>query len=54
MNGLLRPLMAVTMALTMGGTIAGRDVERQALCAPEVAATLQEHGVHLVTYAALQ
>jgi len=31
-----------------------RDVERQALCAPEVAATLQEHGVHLVTYAALQ
>jgi predicted glycoside hydrolase/deacetylase ChbG (UPF0249 family) len=31
-----------------------RDVERQALCAPEVAATLREHGVHLVTYAALQ
>lgn len=30
-----------------------RDVERQALCAPEVAALLQEHGVQLVTYAAL-
>jgi predicted glycoside hydrolase/deacetylase ChbG (UPF0249 family) len=31
-----------------------RDVERQALCAPEVAAMLQEQGVRLVTYAALQ
>ena len=31
-----------------------RDVERQALCAPEVAAALREQGVQLVTYAALQ
>jgi predicted glycoside hydrolase/deacetylase ChbG (UPF0249 family) len=31
-----------------------RDVERQALCAPEVAAMLREQGVRLVTYAALQ
>ncbi len=31
-----------------------RDVERQALCAPEVAARLQEEGVQLVTYAALE
>jgi chitin disaccharide deacetylase len=30
-----------------------RDVEREALCAPEVAATLQETGVQLVTYAAV-
>jgi predicted glycoside hydrolase/deacetylase ChbG (UPF0249 family) len=30
-----------------------RDVERQALCAPEVAARLREHGVQLVTYAAV-
>jgi chitin disaccharide deacetylase len=30
-----------------------RDVERQALCAPEVATRLQEEGVQLVTYAAL-
>jgi predicted glycoside hydrolase/deacetylase ChbG (UPF0249 family) len=31
-----------------------RDVERQALCTPEVATRLREHGVRLVTYAALQ
>ena len=31
-----------------------RDVERQALCAPEVAAMLREHGVQLVTYAAVR
>jgi predicted glycoside hydrolase/deacetylase ChbG (UPF0249 family) len=31
-----------------------RDVERQALCAPEVVAMLREQGVQLVTYAALQ
>jgi predicted glycoside hydrolase/deacetylase ChbG (UPF0249 family) len=31
-----------------------RDVERQALCAPEVAAMLREQGVQLVTYAVLQ
>ena len=31
-----------------------RDVERQALCAPEAAALLREQGVQLVTYAALQ
>ncbi len=31
-----------------------RDVERQALCAPEVAATLWEKGVQLVTYAAVR
>jgi chitin disaccharide deacetylase len=31
-----------------------RDVERQALCAPEVAATLREHEVQLVTYAAVR
>jgi predicted glycoside hydrolase/deacetylase ChbG (UPF0249 family) len=31
-----------------------RDVERQALCAPEVAAMLRQQGVQLVTYAALQ
>jgi predicted glycoside hydrolase/deacetylase ChbG (UPF0249 family) len=31
-----------------------RDVERQALCTPEVAARLREQGVRLVTYAALQ
>jgi chitin disaccharide deacetylase len=31
-----------------------RDVERQALCAPEVAAGLREQRVQLVTYAALQ
>jgi chitin disaccharide deacetylase len=31
-----------------------RDVERQALCAPEVAATLQGKGIQLATYAALQ
>lgn len=30
-----------------------RDVERQALCAPEVAARLWEQGVELVTYAAV-
>ena len=30
-----------------------RDVERQALCAPEVAARLQERGIQLVTYAAV-
>jgi predicted glycoside hydrolase/deacetylase ChbG (UPF0249 family) len=30
-----------------------REVERQALCAPEVAAALQASGVSLVTYAAL-
>lgn len=30
-----------------------RDVEREALCAPEVAATVQETGVQLVTYAAV-
>jgi predicted glycoside hydrolase/deacetylase ChbG (UPF0249 family) len=30
-----------------------RDVERQALCAPEVAARLREQGVQLVTYAAV-
>ena len=30
-----------------------RDVERQALCTPEVAATLQERGMQLVTYAAV-
>jgi predicted glycoside hydrolase/deacetylase ChbG (UPF0249 family) len=30
-----------------------RDVERQALCAPEVAAMLGEQGVQLVTYAVL-
>jgi predicted glycoside hydrolase/deacetylase ChbG (UPF0249 family) len=30
-----------------------RDVERQALCAPEVAAGLWEQGVQLVTYAAV-
>jgi chitin disaccharide deacetylase len=30
-----------------------RDVERQALCAPEVATTLREKGVELVTYAAV-
>jgi chitin disaccharide deacetylase len=29
-----------------------RDIERQALCAPEVAARLREKGVELVTYAA--
>jgi predicted glycoside hydrolase/deacetylase ChbG (UPF0249 family) len=31
-----------------------RDVERQALCAPEVVATLRARGVELVTYAAVQ
>lgn len=31
-----------------------RDVERQALCAPEVAATMRECDVQLVTYAAVQ
>jgi predicted glycoside hydrolase/deacetylase ChbG (UPF0249 family) len=31
-----------------------RDVERQALCAPEVAAMLRQQAVQLVTYAALQ
>jgi chitin disaccharide deacetylase len=31
-----------------------RDVERQALCAPEVAARLRELGIRLVTYAAVQ
>ena len=31
-----------------------RDVERQALCAPEVAARVREEGVRLVTYAAVQ
>jgi predicted glycoside hydrolase/deacetylase ChbG (UPF0249 family) len=31
-----------------------RDVERQALCAPEVAARLQECEVELITYAAVQ
>lgn len=31
-----------------------RDVERQALCAPEVAATLRENEVQLVTYAAVE
>jgi chitin disaccharide deacetylase len=31
-----------------------RDVERQALCAPEVASTLRAQGVQLVTYAAVQ
>ena len=31
-----------------------RDVERQALCAPEVATRLRQQGVQLVTYAALQ
>jgi chitin disaccharide deacetylase len=31
-----------------------RDVERQALCAPEVASRLRQQGVQLVTYAALQ
>jgi predicted glycoside hydrolase/deacetylase ChbG (UPF0249 family) len=31
-----------------------RDVERQALCAPEVPTRLREQGVRLVTYAALQ
>jgi chitin disaccharide deacetylase len=31
-----------------------RDVERQALCAPEVAAALRQRGVELVTYAAVQ
>jgi chitin disaccharide deacetylase len=31
-----------------------RDVERQALCAPEVAAALREQGIRLVTYAAVQ
>jgi predicted glycoside hydrolase/deacetylase ChbG (UPF0249 family) len=30
-----------------------RDVERQALCAPEIAATLQEQGIQLVTFAAV-
>jgi predicted glycoside hydrolase/deacetylase ChbG (UPF0249 family) len=30
-----------------------RDVERQALCAPQVAARLREQGVELVTYAAV-
>jgi predicted glycoside hydrolase/deacetylase ChbG (UPF0249 family) len=30
-----------------------RDVERQALCAPEVAARLREQGVELVTYVAV-
>jgi chitin disaccharide deacetylase len=31
-----------------------RDVERQALCAPEVATRLRQQGIQLVTYAALQ
>jgi chitin disaccharide deacetylase len=31
-----------------------RDVERQALCAPEVPATLREQGIQLVTYAVVQ
>jgi predicted glycoside hydrolase/deacetylase ChbG (UPF0249 family) len=31
-----------------------RDVERQALCAPEVATLIRQQGVQLVTYAALQ
>jgi chitin disaccharide deacetylase len=31
-----------------------RDVERQALCAPEVAATLRENEIESVTYAAVQ
>ncbi|MDQ3831484.1 MAG: ChbG/HpnK family deacetylase [Candidatus Tectomicrobia bacterium] len=31
-----------------------RDVERQALCAPEVAARVREEGVRLVTYAAVR
>jgi predicted glycoside hydrolase/deacetylase ChbG (UPF0249 family) len=31
-----------------------RDIERQALCAPEVAATLRERGIQLVTYAVVQ
>jgi hypothetical protein len=31
-----------------------RDIERQALCAPEVADLLRQQGVRLVTYAALQ
>jgi chitin disaccharide deacetylase len=31
-----------------------RDVERQALCAPEVAARIQEEEIQLVTYAAVQ
>jgi chitin disaccharide deacetylase len=31
-----------------------RDVERQALCTPEVAATLRENDIELVTYAAVQ
>jgi predicted glycoside hydrolase/deacetylase ChbG (UPF0249 family) len=30
-----------------------RDVERQTLCAPEVAASLRQQGIQLVTYAAL-
>jgi chitin disaccharide deacetylase len=31
-----------------------RDVERQALCAPEVAAAIREEGIQLVTYAAVR
>jgi chitin disaccharide deacetylase len=31
-----------------------RDVERQTLCSPEVAAKLQQQGIQLVTYAALR
>jgi predicted glycoside hydrolase/deacetylase ChbG (UPF0249 family) len=31
-----------------------RDVERQAMCAPEVAARLRQEGIQLVTYAAVQ
>jgi chitin disaccharide deacetylase len=31
-----------------------RDVERQALCAPDVAARLRQQGIQLVTYAAVQ
>jgi predicted glycoside hydrolase/deacetylase ChbG (UPF0249 family) len=31
-----------------------RDVERQALCAPEVAARIREEEIRLVTYAAVQ
>jgi predicted glycoside hydrolase/deacetylase ChbG (UPF0249 family) len=31
-----------------------RDVERQALCAPEVAAKLRQEGIQLVTYAAVR
>jgi hypothetical protein len=31
-----------------------RDVERQALCAPEVAARLRERGIQLVTYAVVR